>query len=205
MATHGHLVFARGASRVTIHADPSLSGLYRAHFAGPLPDVQAQDGTVTILYRHIAFFGWLYSWHDAVADIALNPTVPWDVDIRGGASKVTADLRGIRLRSFTVIGGASNVELWLPRPIGTVSIRVSGGVSKVSIFRPPGVAARIRIGGGFSRLSLDGRRPVSQEGRAQLETPDYPGAIDRYDVGVEGGASRVSVDVLRRDSSPESF
>jgi hypothetical protein len=205
VATRGHLVFARGASRVTIHADPSLSGLYRAHFEGPLPDVQAQDGTVTILYRHVAFFGWLYSWHDAVADIALNPTVPWDVDIRGGASKVTADLRGIRLRSFTVIGGASDVELRLPRPIGTVPIRVSGGVSKVSIFRPPGVAARIRVGGGFSRLSLDGRRPVSQEGGGQLETPDYPSATDRYDVGVEGGASRVSVDVLPRDSSPESF
>lgn len=199
--TRGHLVFARGASRVTIHADPSLPGLYRAHFDGPLPDVQAQDGTVTIVYRHVAFFGWLYSWHDAVADIALNPSVPWDVDVRGGASKVTADLRGIRLRSFTMIGGASDVELLLSHPIGTVPIHVSGGVSNVAVHRPPGVAARVRVVGGFSRLTLDGRRPGGWGGGIELETPDYPGAIDRYDVGVEGGANRISVDVLPRDSS----
>jgi len=166
-----------------------------------LPDVQAQDGTVTILYRHVAFFGWLYSWHGAVADIALNPTVPWDVDIRGGASKVTADLRDIRLRSFTVIGGASDIELLLPHPTGTVPIHVSGGVSNVAVYRPPGVAARVRVGGGFSRLTLDGRCPSDWGGSIELETPGYPSAIDRYDIGVDGGASRVSVDILPHASS----
>jgi len=46
--TSGHLVFASGAGGVTLQADSALPDLYRAHFAGHIPSVWAQNGMVTI-------------------------------------------------------------------------------------------------------------------------------------------------------------
>src|SRR3712207_9585452 len=46
----GRLIFASGASWVTVRADPSLADLYHARFEDRAPRVRAEDGTVTIRY-----------------------------------------------------------------------------------------------------------------------------------------------------------
>ncbi len=43
----GRLVFANGASRLTLRADSGMDDLYRASFEGTPPKVEVQDGTVT--------------------------------------------------------------------------------------------------------------------------------------------------------------
>jgi hypothetical protein len=82
----------------------------------------------------------------------------------------------------------------LPRPSGTVSVRVSGGASDVSIHRPEGVAAGIRVGRGVSKLAFDEQRFGAIGGETRLQTIDYDGAADRYDLEVTGGASELSID-----------
>jgi hypothetical protein len=189
-ATSGSLRFTRGAANVTLRVDPSMEELYRARFDGPLPEVHAHEGAVTIRYPRTLH---PFDWRRRAAEITLNGSIPWVLEFHG-LSRLDADLGELQLVSFEVIGGASEVTVALPRPSGTVPVRVSGGASDVTISRPAGVAARVRVGGGASALALDEQRFGAIGGETRLQTPDYDGAADRYDVEVSGGASKLAVD-----------
>jgi hypothetical protein len=190
-ASSGRLMFARGAANVTLSVDPLMEELFRARFDGPLPEVHAQDGDVTIRYPRTFH---PFEWRKRAAEVTLNGSIPWGIEFRGGLSGLDADLSGLGLGSFEVIGGASKVAVTLPRPSDTVTLRVSGGASNVTINRPAGVAVRVRVSGGATGLALDDQRFGAIGGETRLQTPDYEGAADRYDVEVSGGASGLTVD-----------
>jgi hypothetical protein len=190
-ASSGRLEFARGAANVALRVDSSMGDLYRARFDGPSPEVDAQDGAVTIRYPRTFH---PFDWRKRAAGVTLNGSIPWQVEFRGGLSRLDADLRDLRLGSFGIIGGASGVAVRLPGPSGTVSVRVSGGASDVTIHRPAGVAARVRVGRGASKLTLDEQHFGAIGGKSSLHTPDYEGATDRYDIEVSGGASKLTID-----------
>jgi hypothetical protein len=190
-ASSGRLMFARGAANVTLSVDPLMEELFRARFDGPLPEVHAQDGDVTIRYPRTFH---PFEWRKRAAEVTLNGSIPWWIEFRGGLSGLDADLSGLGLGSFEVIGGASKVAVTLPRPSDTVTLRVSGGASNVTINRPAGVAVRVRVSGGATGLALDDQRFGAIGGETRLQTPDYEGAADRYDVEVSGGASGLTVD-----------
>jgi hypothetical protein len=189
--THGRLQFTRGAANVTLRVDYSMGDLYRARFDGPPPEVHARDGAVTVRYPRTFH---PFDWRKRTAEVTLNPAIPWQIEFHGGLSRLDADLSVLELGSFEVNGGASGVAVTLPRPSGTVSVRVSGGASDVSIHRPEGVAARIRVGRGVSKLAFDEQRFGAIGGETRLQTIDYDGAADRYDLEVTGGASKLTVD-----------
>lgn len=189
--THGRLQFTRGAANVVLRADSSMDDLYRARFDGPPPEVHARDGAVTVRYPRTFH---PFDWRKRTAEVTLNPAIPWQIEFHGGLSRLDADLSVLELGSFEVTGGASGVAVTLPRPSGTVSVRVSGGASDVSIHRPEGVAARIRVGRGVSKLAFDEQRFGAIGGETRLQTIDYDGAADRYDLEVTGGASKLSID-----------
>ena len=130
------------------------------------------------------------------AEVTLNGSIPWEIRVRGGASRLDADLSGLRLTFFDVAGGASRVALRLPKPSGTVHLRVGGGASNVTIRRPERVAARVRVGGGATKLSLDEQHFGAVGGETRLESPDYATAVDRYEIEVAGGANNLTVGTL---------
>jgi hypothetical protein len=187
----GRLEFARGAANVTLRVDSSMGHLYRARFDGPLPEVRAQDGAVTIRYP-CTFHP--FDWRKRAVEVTLNGSIPWQIEFRRGLSRLDGDLSRLRLDSFEIIGGASRAAVTLPHPSGTVPVRVSGGASDVTIRRPAGVAARVNVGRGASKLAFDGQRFGAIGGETRLQTPDYESAAGRYDVEVSGGASRLDVD-----------
>jgi DNA-binding MarR family transcriptional regulator len=190
--TAGRLEFTRGASAVKIRAEAGLQDLYHATFEGPVPDVSVNGGTVQIQQRRrLLPFGGTQT-----ADVALNPAVPWSVTLKGGMWQLMADLRELRLTSLTVGGGASDVELWLPVPAGTVGIVVSGGASSFRIHRPAGAAMRAAISGGASQLVFDGQSVGGFGGRNVLESPGFDAAGDRYEMRFSGGASEVTIDTV---------
>ncbi len=211
--TDGRLVFASGASNVVIRGDPVLTDLYRAHFEGAAPGIHVQGNTVTIKHRNRPHFEWSMrslgeiqvnvslpwqlGWMMRTAgEVRLNTTIPWQVEIRAGASHVEADLSAVTLDTLTVKGGASQVTVTLPRPSGTVPIRVGAGASQVTIHRPAGVAARIHIHNGTSQVRLDSQQFSAIAGEMRWEAPDYDRSPDRYDIEISGGASRLTIDTV---------
>ena len=102
-----------------------------------------------------------------------------------------------------------------PAPRGVVAVRIAGGVNRVAIHRPAGVAAQLRVEGGASVVALDGQRSkgsgevvlrapdVGGRGRSRLapglgylalETSGAASALDRLEIEIMGGANKVVVD-----------
>ena len=187
--TEARLLFRSGASQLTLRSDRGLADLYRAHFEGAVPRVSVREGTVSIQYRG----GLPFDWRKRTADIALNTGVPWKVDIQGGASKLTGDLRDVDLRSLDLMGGASTLQLSLGRPHGVVPVRVVGGVSSMHVDRPHGAAVQLRVVGGVGKVELDGKRFGGQGVNSILESRGAAAAADRFTLEIVGGASKAEV------------
>jgi hypothetical protein len=186
----GRLVFADGAARLTLRADSAMDDLYRARFEGSPPKIDVQDGTVTI--RRSRRFA-LFDMRRHAEEVTLNAAVPWEIDVRGGAAQTDADLTGLDLSSFTLKSGSSELTLTLPHPSGIVPIRLIGGAVKVCIRRPDGVAARLSLHGGVSKLTFDAQRFGALSGKIQLQSPGYTDAANCYEIEVTGGASELTV------------
>jgi DNA-binding MarR family transcriptional regulator len=201
--TSGRLIFLSGAPRITVRGDPNLTELCRGKFEGPMPRMRVRGGVVTVSYPRMGWFDWRAQvagqhieasahWRKDAGEIALNCSIPWAIELRGGVSSWSADLRTLRLESFDLRGGASKCELLLPAPSGVVPIRVQGGMSRVSIVRPAGVAAGLEVSGGVSEVAVDGE-VVKGAGTISLQTPGAASAPDRYEIEVSGGANKVSI------------
>lgn len=186
----GRLVFAHGASRLTLRVEHGMDDLYRASFEGAVPKIKVEDGVVSVSRsrRHTIFDPRRHS-----EEFTLNASVPWEIEVRGGAVHIDADFGELELSSFVLKGGVVDLDLTLPQPSGVVPIRLSGGVSKVSVHRPKGVEARMSVKGGVSKLSFDEQSFDALGGKVQLQSRGYAGAVDRYEIDVSGGAVEITV------------
>jgi DNA-binding MarR family transcriptional regulator len=191
--TAGRLEFTKGAAKLKLRGDSSLTDLYRATFEGPAPEIKVSGGMVTVQQRR-RFRP--FDWRTQSADFALSTAVPWDISLRGGMWKLIADLRSLRVTGLEVAGGASDIEILLPAPSGTVPVRISGGASKVTVRRPKGTEARAEVSGGASQLIFDDQRLGGVGGRTVLASGGFADAADRYEIRFTGGASQVTVEAL---------
>jgi hypothetical protein len=192
-ATSGLLRFTNGAHRVAIRADLHLRGLYRARFGDRMPIVGVRRGVVAIVYPRFPAGDWLDDRSERLAEVELNACIPWDVEIRSGASRLVADLRGLRLVSLGLDGGAGRLDVMLPAPSGDVAMVILGGASNVTIRRPEGVAARLHVVGGVTNLRFDDRHIGATGCELDLQSRAYEHATDRYDIAVTGGANNVNI------------
>lgn len=195
-ATSGRLVFAQGISRVNLRGETSMDDLFRAHFAGAIPNVRVQGNNVTIQYPHYSPFDWLrfaLFWGQQDGEVVLNGTIPWDIEVHGGASSIDATFDTLQLRSLDVDGGVSSTTLALARPSGIVPLRIHGGTSRLRLRRPQGVAVRVQVRGGVSALTLDDQFFGAVGGATHWESPEYKHATDAYDITVSGGASNLVI------------
>ena len=121
--------------------------------------MRVRGGVVTVGYPRFSWFDWRTQWGEQNVEvsahwrkdrgeIALCAAVPWSIELRGGATRLTADLRVLRLESFEMRGGASKLELLLPHPAGTVPIRVAGGMNQLTIQRPVEKELEAGVAGG---------------------------------------------------------
>ena len=201
--TAGRLVFVSGAPRIAVRGDAALTELYRASFEGPVPRVRVRDGVVTVGYPHMGWFDWRAQfagqtieasahWRKDRGEIVLNTAVPWAIELRGGVSRLDIDARTLRLQSFELHGGASQIGLELPAPVGAVPIRVEGGMNNIVLERPAGVAMVLELRGGVNQAIVDGQA-FKGTGHLSLQTPGAGTIVDRYEVELSGGVSKVEV------------
>jgi class 3 adenylate cyclase len=184
------------AAGVTIAADPSMHEPYQARFDDPAPRVRVEDRTVAIEYRRLRFPP--FEWRTGASTVTLNGSVPWRIEARGGLAHVTASLDTVQLLGFEVDGGARAVVLSLPRPWGTVPVRLSSGVTDLTVHRPARAGARVQVNGGSQNLTFDDERFGAVGGQTVWQSANYDTATDRYDITILRGAKAVTVDAVDR-------
>jgi DNA-binding MarR family transcriptional regulator len=185
----GRLEFKAGAARLTLDAAAPAGRLFQARFEGRPPRLTVHEGAVTLTYPRLGPFRRAQGG----AVLSLSAAVPWEVEVRGGVTRLDADLSAVVLTRLEVRGGCHAVRLRLPAPRGTVPVRLTGGASDVALLRPAGVEARLRVTGGATSLAFDAQRLGAVGGTVLLETPGYAAAEDRYDMELTGGAAGLTV------------
>ncbi len=185
------VVMETSASRLTLSRGKADDHLVRAGFEGGAPDIRAEDGVVTVRYRRSRLD--VRSRH---ARIALNPAIPWTVEVHGGVTDLAGRLREVPLAGLSVDGGVNHLALELAPPSGTVRLEVNGGTSDAVIERPPGTDLALRARGVVSHLTFDEavRENVGKELR--LQSRGFGRAADRYELELRGGAARLRIDTL---------
>ncbi len=149
--SRARLLFRSGAHELLLRGSPDMGELYQASFDGPVPQVRLRDGVVTVQYKG----GWKWDWRERRADMSLNATIPWDVEIVGGTSKLQGKFPDVDLRSFELTGGVDQLRLSLGLPTGEVPIRLTGGANSIRIERPTGVPVVMKLKGGAGGIEFD--------------------------------------------------
>lgn len=127
----------------------------------------------------------------------LAAEISWSIGFGGGVAHLDLDLAAGALDLLEVKGGVSDVRLRLPVPRGVVALRVHGGVSRVTVERPLGIAVRLKVHGGASQLALDDERYGAIGGDLQLEAPGTGAAADRYEMEIGAGARQLTIQPAR--------
>ncbi|MDI6105602.1 hypothetical protein QLQ12_44185 [Actinoplanes sp. NEAU-A12] len=157
-----------------------------------VPRVAERDGRVRL------FLDRAGGHRPGTVDITLTSRVRWDLRVAGGASLSTIDLSGGGVSGVDLTGGASRINLTLPRPDGTLSVRMTGGVSLFDVRTAGRVPVRVRVGGGADQVVLNGRSH-SRVAAGSLFTPaSWAGATDRIDVNAAAGMSALTVTAEER-------
>jgi hypothetical protein len=181
--------------------------------SGSGPDVTVDDRELSVRPTHgdRGWFGWLgerADWRVVLprqVDVDLDAIVnagssTFDLaamrigraSIRLNAGSAVVDLSQVRaIEDFDVQVNAGSVGLLLPGTSSSGSVEVNAG--SVKLCGTPGVAIRIRTGGGVAAAYDFGGHGLAQTG-STWESPDYGTAAVRIDLEVQGNAGSFTLD-----------
>jgi hypothetical protein len=122
-------------------------------------------------------------------EVLLSGKVRWALRFIGGADEQIVDLAGGRVSSIDVIGGSRRFELSLPKPAGTVPVRVTGAVEDFSITSPKDSPVRVQVDSGAKTVAAGDRTLRDVKPGSTLTPKDWQ-VQNRYDVDA---ASRITL------------
>lgn len=125
--------------------------------------------------------------------VTLNTRVRWRLELGGGTSRTSADLRRGQVTGIAFTAGSSVISLALPRPHGTVPIQLTGGASNFSLSLPSGVPAQVTASGGAGEVLLEGADHVGVAGGSVFTTAGWTQGEAGFAIDATSGASRIAV------------
>jgi hypothetical protein len=129
----------------------------------------------------------------AAVEVVLNSRVTWRLRLAGGVSEQRLDLGEARLAGIELAGGASRTGLRLPPLRGALTVRVSGGVSELTVTVPGGSPARVRVAAGAGSVAVYDVRRTGVAAGQLISSPGWDRARDRLDLDLAAGATTVRV------------
>jgi hypothetical protein len=181
------LVLPRGATDLDLGVGSQEGRLLTSQFSGPQPKVTQAPGVVIVRYPR--------SFRRTTGRITLDPAAEWTIAARGPALRWRADLSGVGLASIHIDGGAKQTHIVLPETGKRVLLEISGGADRVTIVRPPTVAADLTIDGGASGLVFDQQQLGGIGGTVRLQSNPGETLGGSYDIRIGSGASRLNVTI----------
>jgi len=194
--TRMRLTIMSGMSDARVRIDPGATHLIAIDYGeGTPPRLRVSASEVRVSWP-TTIGSWLRAalageYRDV--EIVLHPAVEWTLQIRGGLYCFEADLASGKLGQLEISGGVCKAHLDLPAPRAVVPIRISGGVSDLSLCRPADAGVALAVSGGISKLRLDDQAFDAIGGGARLASGPVNGDVARYAVEISGGASNLHV------------
>ena len=127
-------------------------------------------------------------------DLQLSSSVLWQVSVDGGTSDASIDLSGGHASGVDVVGGTSHLDLRLPAPSGTMTVRETGGASAVDVHAAANVPAQVRFAGGAGTSTIDGAARSGIAGGTLVSPASWASAANKYDIELDGGVSSFVLD-----------
>jgi hypothetical protein len=183
-----------GAGELHVNDAVVPGQLLDGSFSGGVTSDVRRNGPETMVDLRVPeqAFSWPVGPGEALNwQVGLDRTVPLALDIEGGASRMTLDLRVLQLKELRLTTGASATEIEFPAQAGETRAQIKSGAASVDMRVPEGVAARIRVRGAISSANIDSRR-FARVGD-YYESMDFASAENRLDLDVEYGVGSISV------------
>lgn len=184
----------------------------------------------TVMLRQTSASGWQWinpaTWFASHEGwpwrIGLNPDVPMEVEIHGGAGRAELDLRSLKVTDLRLAGGVGQMHVSLPASAAgyaariegglgqtvldlptttTLRLAVEGGVGELVINTPLEAAVRVRSRGGIGGVNVPSRFVRTAGGDSDFalgktgtwETPDFQSAAHSIDIDYEGGVGQLTL------------
>jgi hypothetical protein len=194
--TAGRLVVRGGLNSATLVGDETMADLFSVRCTGRAPRARCSGGTVELTDPLTVVDG------RTRLEIRLNGTIPWEIEIAGGATDVRIDFDHLIGRSIDVDGGVAQSVLDLSAPDGTLVIRL-GAVSDTIIRRPADVPVRLQVQRNARRVTVDDQLIDDDGGPTTLATAGYDRAVDGVDISVDSAVDlAITTSDLNRDAPP---
>ena len=130
---------------------------------------------------------------DTTVDIVLNSRIRWNLVMTGGVRTSVLDLAATTVGRVDLVGGATRIDLTLPRPNGTTPVRMTGGANQFQIRTVGAVPARLRIRKGAGKVVFDGRTDNGVDRGAVFTSAEFADSDDRIDVDAVAGVGTLTV------------
>ena len=124
------------------------------------------------------------------ADMSLNTSPEWEINVETGATKLDFDLSKFKVRVLKLHGGAASFTVKLGNPLAMTDVDIQTGVSGVEISIPENAACSIETDSGLSDNSFDGFNKTNDN---NFETPGYAAAKNKIHIHMSGGLSDFKV------------
>ncbi|HEX8630813.1 MAG TPA: hypothetical protein VF755_21860 [Catenuloplanes sp.] len=180
-----------GTKSVTVRTRDLGDRLYRVE----TPPGGARVPRVAVVGDEVKL-GFGDSGRDGVAatDVQLSSAVRWQIRVLAGAAEQVIDLTGGKVAGVELAGGATRIELTLPPPEGTTTVRMSGGVGQWAVHQLGAAPVRVRVGSGAATVTVDAAQHNGVSGGTVFTPAGWDAARNRVDIDAVAGMSALVVD-----------
>lgn len=184
---------ATAVTKVTMRSEDLGDDLYRistAEDAGIIPKpVLSQDRVQLNLVPD-------GDGSTGAVEVVLSSKVMWNLRFAGATDEQRIDFTGGELGGIDLVGGSRLTEIALPKPAGTVALKVTGAVDELSLTSPAGNPVRVQMQGGAKTVAAGARTLRDVEPGSTL-TPKGWATNDRYDVTAQARVTLLSVETAK--------
>lgn len=125
-------------------------------------------------------------------DLSINQSIPWYIDLDGGAIDGYLDLKEVNVEKLDVDMGAGKIEIDLGLKSNLSEILIDSGVSQVVINIPANSGVRIDFEGALNSTNL-GDLNLNKEGNSVYVSENYHDSPSKYSIDVDMGLGEFSV------------
>jgi hypothetical protein len=130
--------------------------------------------------------------------VVLSTAVRWQLRFSGYADQQQIDLSGGQVSSVEMVAGMHKADLQLPKPSGTVPVKITGAVDQLALRSPADNPVRVKVGGGAGSVVAGTRKLQDLSPGSTLTPKDWKQHTDRYDVTAASAIGSLNVEVAPR-------